>query len=190
MLGWEERITLHLVAPLRWVLNLGAILQMSRELKKTVIARSKIDKRHNNFYHGSANVYSTLWWTPLVKGCTQPLSSDLKIKLECHSRLPYVNTPLWGISINWSLSRLTQMITIKSEIRRGGRNTHKSTTQQQHAHKQRRERTNQNDRVTTQECAQICLYQIKSMVTKFWSCGVLKVCLGTALWRLRVLLKP
>ncbi len=39
-LGWEEkgRRTLHLIAPLRWVLNLGAILQVSRELKKVVIA--------------------------------------------------------------------------------------------------------------------------------------------------------
>jgi hypothetical protein len=36
----------------------------------------------------------------------------------------------------------------------GSRDTHKSTTQQQHAHKQKRERTNQNDRVTAQEHAQ------------------------------------
>jgi hypothetical protein len=34
--------------------------------------------------HGLANAYSTLWWPPSVKGCTQPLSSDLKIKLEYH----------------------------------------------------------------------------------------------------------
>jgi hypothetical protein len=34
---------------------------VSRELKKTIIAISKIDKRHNEFYSGSANTYSTLW---------------------------------------------------------------------------------------------------------------------------------
>jgi hypothetical protein len=31
-----------------------------RELKKTVITISKVEKRHNDFYRGSANAYSTL----------------------------------------------------------------------------------------------------------------------------------
>jgi hypothetical protein len=53
--------------------------------------------------------------------------------------------------------------------------------QQQHTHKQRRERTNQNDRVTSQECAQISLQQIKSVVVEFWSCSVLKVCMEVLL---------
>jgi hypothetical protein len=39
----------------------------------------------------------------------------------------------------------------------GSRDTHKSTTQQQHTHKQKREHTNQNDRVTAQERAQVSL---------------------------------
>jgi hypothetical protein len=39
----------------------------------------------------------------------------------------------------------------------GTRDTHKSTTQQQHTHKQKRERTNQNNKVTAQERAQISL---------------------------------
>jgi hypothetical protein len=39
----------------------------------------------------------------------------------------------------------------------GSRDAHKSTTHQQHAHKQNRERTNQNDRVTAQKHAQISL---------------------------------
>jgi hypothetical protein len=107
-----------LIAPLRWVLNIGAILQVSRKLKKTIIAINKMVKRQTDFYRGSANAYSTLWWPPLVKGCTQPLSSDPKIKLECHNYLPYINIPLWVISTNWSHSRLTQMITIKSRVRR------------------------------------------------------------------------
>jgi hypothetical protein len=147
--------TLHLIAPLRWVLNLGAILQVSRELEKTVITISKIDKRHNDFYHGYA--YSTLWWPPLVKVCSQPLSSDPNIKLECHNCLPYINISLWGISTNWTHSCLTQMITVKTGVRRGSRDTHKRTTHQQHTHKQKIERTSQNDRVIAQERAQISL---------------------------------
>jgi hypothetical protein len=47
------------------------------------------------------------------------------------------------------------MITIKFGVRTGVENTHKSTTHQQHAHKQRKERMNQNDRVTTRERAQL-----------------------------------
>jgi hypothetical protein len=35
-------------------------MQVSRELKKIVIAKSKIDKGHKNFYCGLANAYSTL----------------------------------------------------------------------------------------------------------------------------------
>jgi hypothetical protein len=152
-----EGRTLHLIGPLRWVLNLGAILQVSRGFEKIVIVIIKMDKRHNDFYRDSANTYSTLWWPPLVKGCTQPLSSDPKIKLECHNCLLYINIPLWGISINCSLSRLTQIITIKFGVRRGVENTHESTTQQQHAHKQRKERMNQNDIVIARECAQLSL---------------------------------
>jgi hypothetical protein len=76
--------------------------------------------------------------------------------------------------------------------------------QQQHAHKQRRERTNKNDRVTAQEHAHISLKQIKNVddrviaqehahislkqiknvVVEFWSCSVLKVCLGNISIRL------
>jgi hypothetical protein len=58
------------------------------------------------------------------------------------------------------------------------RDANKGIMQQQHAHKQRRERTNKNDRVTTQEHAHISLKQIKNVVVEFWSCSVLKVCLG------------
>jgi hypothetical protein len=66
------------------------------------------------------------------------------------------------------------------QIKERSRYAHKSTMQQQHAHKQRRERTNQNERVTTQERAQISLQQIKSVDAELWSCSVLKVCLGNS----------
>jgi hypothetical protein len=120
-LGWQERrkenssLDCSFKMSIKHRSNIGS----ERELKKTVVTISKGDKRHINFYHGLANAYSTLSWPPLVKGCTQPTSSDPKIKHDCYSSLPYINIPLWGISTNWSLSCLTQMITIKSRVRRG-----------------------------------------------------------------------
>jgi hypothetical protein len=100
-------------------IKLRSNIASKRELKKIIIAISNADKRHIHFYRGSANAYSTLRWPPLVKGSTQPLSSDPKIKLECHNSLPYIDIPLWGISTNWSLLVLTQMIIIKFGVRRG-----------------------------------------------------------------------
>jgi hypothetical protein len=41
---------------------------------------------------GSANAYSTLWLPPSVKGCTQPISSDLNIKVEYHNFIPYIKS--------------------------------------------------------------------------------------------------
>jgi hypothetical protein len=119
-----------------------------------------MDKGHSNFYYDLANAYSTLWWPALVKGCTQPLSSDLKIKLECYSCLPYIIIPSWGISTYWSPSSLTQMITIKCGVSRGVE-THTRAQCNNNTHKQRRERTNQNDKVTAQERTEISLQQIK-----------------------------
>jgi hypothetical protein len=68
---------------------------------------------------------------------------------------------------------------------RMGVETHTRTqSQQQHAHKSRRERGNQNDRVTAQERAQISIYWINSVVAESQSCRVLKVCLCSAPWHL------
>jgi hypothetical protein len=47
------------------------------------------------------------------------------------------------------------MITIKSRVRRGVETHTRAQPQLHQAHKQRREHTNQNDRVIAQECAQI-----------------------------------
>jgi hypothetical protein len=49
------------------------------------------------------------------------------------------------------------MITMKSGVRRGIETHTRAQVQRQHAHKQKREHTNQNDRVTAQEHAQISL---------------------------------
>jgi hypothetical protein len=56
------------------------------------------------------------------KGCTQPLSSDPKIKLRCH-RLPYIKINLLTrISTNWSLLHRTNewgyLLQISTKIER------------------------------------------------------------------------
>jgi hypothetical protein len=50
-----------LIAPLRRVLNFGAILQESREPKKVIIVISKWTSDTTIFYRGLANPYSMLW---------------------------------------------------------------------------------------------------------------------------------
>jgi hypothetical protein len=94
-----------------------------RTLWKKTITIKKCTSDMVILSRGSVNAYSTLWWPPSVKGCTQPLSSDPKIKLEYHSFLPYIKFfPLWGISTSSSLSHLTQLISIKHRSK-GRRNT-------------------------------------------------------------------
>jgi hypothetical protein len=69
---------------------------------------------------GSVKAYSTLWWPPSVKGCTQALSSDPKIKLEYHSFLPYLKfSPFWGISTSWNLSPLHNWSQVNHKIKGG-----------------------------------------------------------------------
>jgi hypothetical protein len=53
---------------------------------------------------GSANAYSTLWWPPSVKDCTQSLSSDPKIKHEYHSFLAYLKFSLCEESSQFGVS--------------------------------------------------------------------------------------
>lgn len=86
------------------------------------------------------NAYSTLWRSPLVNGCTQPLSNNLNIKFEFHRCLPYIIMPLKGNSTNWSLSLYTIDYN-QNRSKDESRNIHKITTQQQHAHKQKEKST-------------------------------------------------
>jgi hypothetical protein len=53
------------------------------------------------------------------EGYTQPLSSDPKIKLEYHNFVLYIKSLKRGISIFWSLSRLTQLFSNKHKSKRG-----------------------------------------------------------------------
>jgi hypothetical protein len=65
-----------------------------RTLGKTTFTIKKCTSDTVILSRGSANAYSTLWLPPLVKGCTQPLSSDPKIKLEYYGFLPYTKFSL------------------------------------------------------------------------------------------------
>ena len=84
---------------------------------------------------GSANAYSTLWWPPLVKDCTQSLSSDPTIKPECHGFSSFAMLScLWGISTSWNLSPL-QSCSHEKHKRKGGKETHtRLESQQTHTH--------------------------------------------------------
>jgi hypothetical protein len=65
-----------------------------RTPRKNAITKEKCSSDMVILSHGSANAYSTLWWLPLVKDCTQSLSSDPKIKLEYHDFLPFLKNSL------------------------------------------------------------------------------------------------
>jgi hypothetical protein len=69
-------------------------MQVSRELKNIVIAQVKWTRDTMIFTMvrpmPTPHCGDLLW----SKGCTQPLSRDPKIKLECHNCLPYINIML------------------------------------------------------------------------------------------------
>jgi hypothetical protein len=123
--GREEKRTLHLIVPLRYVLNFRNYntSENVRTLWKKTIAIKKCT-RDMTIYP----VVRPMPTPPSVKGCTQPLSSDPKIKLQYHNFLPYIKvSPLWGISTCWSLSRLTHFDLDQNTRVRGSSNTHKSS---------------------------------------------------------------
>jgi hypothetical protein len=98
-----------------------------------------MDKRHNDFSRGSTKAYSTLWWPPSVNGCTQPFSSDPKIKLECHSILPYIK-PVCEQSPQIVVSHtFHKMITIQIRVREGVEYTHTRSQRNNNTHKCKRE---------------------------------------------------
>jgi hypothetical protein len=127
MFGWEEerKIDSSLDCSLDICIKLGAICKCSISTKEDK-SRSKVKwTRDNDFSRGSAKAYSTLWWPPSIKGCTKPLLSDLKIKLECHGILPYISI-LCEEFLQVVLSHtLHKMITIKIRAREGEEHTQK-----------------------------------------------------------------
>jgi hypothetical protein len=97
--------------------------------KKKIITIERCTSDTVILSRGSVNAYSMLWWPPSVKGCTQHLSSDPKIKLGYHAILPYLKFfPLWGISIIWSLSPLHNWSQLNPKSKRGNRTTHTRQT--------------------------------------------------------------
>jgi hypothetical protein len=70
---------------------LRAIFQVTQENLGRRRNHNKVNEtRDNDFYLVvRPNPTSTLWCPPLGKGCNQVLSSDPKIKLECHSSSLY-----------------------------------------------------------------------------------------------------
>jgi hypothetical protein len=65
---------------------------------------------------------STLWCPPLDKGCNQPFSIDLKIKLECHgSCLYHMYSHMQRISTTCSLLRPYKRSQLQLIVRMGER---------------------------------------------------------------------
>jgi hypothetical protein len=107
---------------------------------------------------GSANAYSTLWWPPSVKDCSQSLSSDPKIKLEYHVFLPFIKYSLCEESPQIGVSN-PYKIDHKNHKSKGGnrKHTQELESQQQHAHKSRTEHKKQRSGVIAQRNAQISI---------------------------------
>jgi hypothetical protein len=84
-----------------------------------------------------------------------------------------------GISTNWSLSRLTQVITIKVGVRRGVEaHTRWQCSNNTHTHKQKGERTNKKWQSYSSITRSNLSPTNHSVVAEVWSCNVLKVWLG------------
>jgi hypothetical protein len=158
-------------------------LQVSRELKKTVIAISKWTRDTTIFTKirpMPTQFCGDLLWSRVALNPSQVIQrSNLSAKVVFLIPISRCEE-----STNWSVSRLTQMITIKIGVRMGiemhtraqrSNNTHTS---------EKREHTNQNIGVTAQEHAQISLQQINNVVAKVRSCSVLKECLVDSSMRL------
>ena len=114
------------------------------------------DKWHNDFYSSLANAYSMLWWPPLVKGCTQRLSSDPKIKLECHICLPYKSIPfVRNLHMLAFIMPHTSDLNQKSKTEGGSRVRMQEHNRNNNTHTNQRERKNKNDKVVAQKRAWI-----------------------------------
>jgi hypothetical protein len=128
-----------------------------------------VDKRHNDF--PVVQPTPTPCCGPLWSRVTLNPSIDPKIKLECHICLPYTLTCLWGISTSWSLSRLTQMITIKIGVREGvrTRTQEHNRTNNTHTSKEESGRTQrQSDNSETRLNLSQTLEQCGRGVSKLW----------------------
>ena len=123
---------------------------------------------------------------PTYWGCTQPLSSNPKIKLECHG-LPYqYESLLRGISTNWSSYSLTQNRSYKSNSTREIQSTQKASNitlerrSQKHNHKNHKNNFGMVLRSCQNQC--MALWQSIKELSRSWSAWVLKeVAMGVLL---------
>jgi hypothetical protein len=103
-----------------------------------------------------------------------------------HNSLSYLNFfSLWGISIIWSLSRLTQ-VDLKWTQEQGGVETHtRDNVTTTHAHKSRGAQDNAAE-LELKTSTQISINQRNSMVAVSWCLRMFKECLVLSFMRLGV----
>jgi hypothetical protein len=140
---------LHVIVPLRYVLNFGTIVQMNiwALYGRKTITLKKCTRDTVILSYGSANAYSTLWWPPSVKDCTQSLLSDPKIKLEYHDFLPFLKyslceeSPQVGVSHPYKIDHKST-----TRVREGIEPHTRDKLAATHAHKTREKSTKTEQR--------------------------------------------
>jgi hypothetical protein len=72
--GWEEKREENslLDCSIEMSIKLGVIFQVNMSTQEDDNRNKKIEKRHDNFYRGLANAYSTLWWPPSSRVALNP----------------------------------------------------------------------------------------------------------------------
>jgi hypothetical protein len=143
----KEKRTLHLIVPLAYIFNLGTKAQVNKwELhgRKNNHDR-KMHRWHGDYIPWFGQCLLHIVVTSFGQGlhCTQPLSSDPKIKLGYHTFLPYLKFfPFVRNLNNFESLTLTQLITIKPQELREGIEPHtRDKLALTHAHKARERST-------------------------------------------------
>jgi hypothetical protein len=135
--------------------------------RKNKIAMKVSRIRHGDLSHALAEGLPPRCGIPMDEGCTQPLSSDPEIKLEYHSCLPY-SIFLFVRNLH-KLESLTPY-TIWSQSRT------RVQMQQYHAHKWRKEHTNENRKRINSKHAQISLEWAKAWLeSRSWLYALVNV---------------
>jgi hypothetical protein len=111
---------------------------------------------------------------PMDEGCTQPLSSDPKIKLDYHGSSLYQFSVCEESPKIWSLLQPYKVITIKTWSKEGERihtQKHNAVTHTRSKDKSASRRSHKNN-------SKLALKSLEGMVTDCRSVGVLLRCLG------------
>jgi hypothetical protein len=101
-----------------------------------------------------------------------------KVNFQLVSELGLISWPrLWGISTSWSLSRLTQMITIKTGVREGVRTRTQEHNRRNNTHTSKEESARTKQRNDNSETRSNFSQTLWRHVVGFRSCSVLSECL-------------